>query len=284
MSVYIGKSPQSFLDAMHAADIPHCFVPNMTRRQRQIQIRYAKESLTQIESDLKHQIEQVKKHRDAELNVVPYERLLKLMQNASGAIANLESRLEAGKMLPRGVKVPEYIFGSIELNVWYFGSEADRKRFELMEQLKVRLEGLLAERGPLREEMQAVRTELDVVKKDLQRQQKAYQRRRRWQYALTVMLIYVMVIAAMFVVAAMTSGLLQMAAIGLGVGLLLLLIPLLFVWRKDIRKREAKLKDTQQQAKEVARKGRILQSRYTPLNEMCEEVHYQYTDLRKSFK
>ena len=284
MSAYIGKSPQSFLDAIHAADIPHCFVPNMTRRQRQIQIRYAKESLTQIETDLTRQIDQVKKHRDAELNVVSYEKLLKLIQNASGAIANLESRLDADKMLPRGVKVPEHIFGSTELNVWYFGDEDARRRFELMEQLKVRLDGLLAERGPLREEMQAFRTELDAVKKDLQRQQKAYQRRRRWQYALTIMLAYGMAIAALFVIAALTSGLLQTAAIGLGVGLLVLLIPLLFVWRKDVRKREAQLKDTQQQAKEVAQKGRMLQARYIPLNEMCEEVHYQYTDLRKSFK
>ncbi|MCB9458429.1 MAG: hypothetical protein H6670_02180 [Anaerolineaceae bacterium] len=284
MSSYIGKSPQSFLDALHAADIPHCFVPNMTRRQRQIQIRYAKESLSQIESDLVRQVSQVNKHRDAERNVIPYEKLLKLTQNATAAINNLEARLDAGKMLPKGVKLPEYIFGSTELNVWYFGDEAARKRFELMEQLKVRLDGLIAERGPLREEMQAFKTELEAIKKNLDRQKKAYESRRRWQYALTVIVVYLIVIIIIFALAYFSTGLPQIVEIGLGIGLLVLLVPLLFTWRKDIRRRKEKLEAAQNEAKEVARKGRILQSRYTPLNEMCEEVHYQYNDLRKSFK
>jgi hypothetical protein len=284
MTTYIGKSPQSILDAIHAADIPRCFVPEMTRRQRQVQIRYAKDSLAQVEEELDQLIKLMHKQKNGVVLAEPYERLLKLVHNADNAINNLEQRLEAGKMLPKGVTIPHYIFGSEEQGAWYFGSDADQKRFEYMEQLRQRLQTLLAERGPLREEMKALRAELDTVQTALKKQQKAYDRRNRWTYAFFVMLVYIGFIAVMFIGAFLTEGLLQSAFLGFGIGLILFIPALLLAWRRDLRKRSKALYDKREEARALNRKGRLLQQRYTPLNDMCEEVSYEYNDLRASFK
>ncbi|QPC82524.1 hypothetical protein G4Y79_23025 [Phototrophicus methaneseepsis] len=284
MMPFLGKSPQTILDAIHAADVPRCFVPEMTRRQRQVQIRYTKESLSQIEEELVQLIKLGKKQKNGEAISQPYERLLKLVKNAQAAIQNLEQRLEAGKMLPKGVTIPSYIFGSVELGVWYFGTEADQKRFESMEQLRQRLQTLLAERGPLREEIKEVRTQLDTVQQALKKQQKAYDRRSKWTYALFIMLVYIVIIAAMFIGAAMTDGVLQLGLIGLGFTLTLFIPALLVNWRRDLRKRRELIQETRQQALELNRQGRLLQQRYTPLNDMCEEVNYEYRDLRATFQ
>jgi len=283
MSSSLGKPPQSFLDRIHVADVSACFSPRLQRRQRQSQMRFTRDTLAEVREELTNYLNYLQQASDNPRALIPYRRLLGLVENAERALNHLEETLEAGKLLPKSVKVPRRIFGSEERGEWYFGDDEGFKRFEYAEQIRRRLINLMKERDPMRNELQVVKGRMDALSKEYARLDRIYQRRKRPRYFWRVVLFLLLVSVGMFVGAAFTMGIVQFALIGFGVALLLLILPLWRTWRRDLRKRDADLKALRDQIKEVSAEGRKLQMRYLPLNDMCEEMRAEYAELRRGF-
>jgi hypothetical protein len=179
---YEDRPPQLWLDELYNFQVPRLWDVKLNASQRNNLATRAKQQLKDWRLAMRDQIRKIEARyskeqlKESRLMVAPYRKLDDLATELIDAIADLETKLAAGRPVPQGFEIGEKIFGSLPTGRWFFGSLKDAKRWEEFEKLERRYYGLQEEYQNMGLEMKEAFARVKDEQNELSKTGKRYKR------------------------------------------------------------------------------------------------------------
>lgn len=263
--------------------MPGLFGVALSASQHRISIDSTKRKLAEVHKRLK----QAQADVDSPNKRKPYDLLESLLKQLDSRIAELEDSINSRRIPPETFAFDEYIFGDPRTGEWHLGDSEDKQMWDHGLRLKKRLAGFMAQRGPLVEEIQKTKGEMESLKsriqKTTQRLKGLSRVRRLSRGSLLLLLLGLGGLIGGGVLVALGTTLPGAAVAGVGL-LFMLLIPMNRARRR--RRIERLKRDITQWRAELDKKAlhmKQLKAEYMPLSHKLTELKEEYASIRKMF-
>lgn len=295
MDRFTDTKPQVYLDQYHSVNIPRLYVPQVGPQQRKNLIALTKQKLEEIQVSLRKQIQSIQKRynpkteaQEAKIAVAPYDLLLKLGDQLTEAVNELETLVQGGRRLPPAVTFGSVIFGDAAKGDWHIGTDEDAALYDEMKSKESRLKQLMRDRAPLQKQIKVVNGKIARAQRETQEVTEMYKRLKPTGYLVKrlLFLFLLMVIMGVLAYLAYTQSRLALTAGAVGLALIffLLMIRVFVNRRRKLENLRQAIQLGRTEVKRFKKEQLRVRNTYLPLNDLCKQLHREVTILRESFE
>ena len=278
-------TPQDYLDDMHAIGIPRLFQPHLGARDRAAGVRRARQELGRLRTELTLQRDSLNgaqdnsSQEDAKRRAAPLNLLLLLHEQLVEEVADLERSLSSSKPMPYSFDFGQYIFGDENNGEWFVGGQEQFDDWLRIQKFKRRLDALRLQGQPAREQLGAIRLNLEALSAKHQQAQEKIEGRNTRRFVLRRIGLLVILIAA-----SGTTGLyyfntyrtFSLVAFGLTAACAVLIPIVIANWKDPRTRTAANQRKLEAQMLEMKQQGLQYRQQFQPLELQIKalEVHY----------